>query len=88
MAFLSGSVKRHLWDTKRKEASFLKVVRHFQVKAYRFLCLLTDPIGLARFLQDEFFEACRLCKMDTRKRLSTAQKLRNIKIPCDSKTLS
>lgn len=88
MAFLSGSVKRHLWNTERREASFLRVVRHFQVKAYRFLCLLTNPIGLARFLRDEFFEACRLCKMDTRKRLSTAQKLRNIKITCDSIALT
>ncbi len=84
MAFLNGSVKRHLWNTKRREASFLKVVRHFQVKAHRFLCLMTDPISLARFLWDEFLEACRLCKMDIRKRLSTAQKLRNIQIPCDS----
>ena len=84
MAFLNGSVKRHLWNTKRREASFLKVVRHFQVKAHRFLRLMTDPIGLARFLLDESLEACRLCKMDLRKRLSTAQKLRNIQIPCDS----
>jgi hypothetical protein len=84
MAFLNGSIKRHLWNTERREASFLKVVRHFQVKAHRFLCLLTDPIGLAKFLLDEFLEACRLCKMDIRKRLSTAQKLRNIQIPCDS----
>lgn len=88
MAFLNGSVKRHLWNTKRREASFLKVVRHFQVKAHRFLCLMTDPIALARFLWDEFLEACRLCKMDIRNRPSTAQKLRNIKIPCDSTTLA
>jgi hypothetical protein len=88
MAFLNGCVKRNLWNTRRREASFLKVVRHFQVKAHRFLCLLTDPIGLARFLWDEFLEACRLCKMDIRKRLSTAQKLRNIQIPCDSTALT
>ena len=88
MAFLNSSVKRYLWNTERKEVSFLKVVRHFQVKAYKFLCLLTDPIGLARFLWDEFLEACRLCKMDTRKRPSTAQKLRNIKLPCDSTALT
>jgi hypothetical protein len=88
MAFLNGSVKRHLWNAKRREASFLKVVRHFQVKAHRFLCLLTDPIRLARFLWDEFLEACRLCKMDIRKRLSTAQKLRNIQISCDSIALT
>jgi len=64
MAFLNGSVKRHLWNTKRREASFLKVVRHFQVKAHRFLRLMTDPIGLARFLLDESLEACRLCNTD------------------------
>jgi hypothetical protein len=88
MAFLNGCVKRNLWNTRRREASFLKVVRHFQVKAHRFLCLMTDPIRLARFLWDEFLEACRLCKMDIRKRLSTAQKLRNIQIPCDSTALT
>ena len=84
MAFLNGSVKRHLWGTKRREASFLKVIRHFQVKAHKFLCLMADPAALARFLMDEFLEACRLCKMDIRKRLSTAQKLRSIQIPCES----
>jgi len=84
MAFLNGSVRRHLWNTQSREASFLKVIRHFQVKAHRFLSLMADPIALASFLLDEFFEACRLCKMDIRKRLSTAQKLRMIKVPCGS----
>ena len=88
MAFLSGSVRYYLWSTKRREASFLKVVRHFQVKAHKFLCLMLDPVALARFLLDEFLEACRLCKMDIRKRLSTAQKLRDIQITCGSTTLA
>ena len=81
MAFLNGSVRHHLWNTETREVSFLKVVRHFQVRAHKFLCLMTDPVGLAIFLLDEFFEACRLCKMDSRKRLSTAQKLRRIQVP-------
>ena len=67
VAFLSGSIRRYLWNTKKREISFLKVVRHFQVKAYKALTL---------FLLTEFLEACRLCMMDLRKRLSTAQKLR------------
>ena len=88
MAFLNGSVKRHLWNTERREASFLKVIRHFQVKAHRFLCLMADPVALARFLMDEFLEACRLCKMDIRKHFSTAQKLRMIQVTCDSTALT
>ena len=85
MAFLSGAIRGYLWNSKTREASFLKVIRHFQVKAYRFLCLMTDPVALAKFLMDEFQEACRLCQMDIRKRLSTAQKLRNIQRPCASR---
>ena len=76
MAFLFGSVRRHLWDTRKREASFLKVIRHFQVKAGKALSLMTDPAAFAMFLLTEFLEACRLCMMDLRKRLSTAQKLR------------
>ncbi|HGE69542.1 TPA: hypothetical protein ENX78_01820, partial [Candidatus Poribacteria bacterium] len=81
MAFLSGSIRRRVWDTKRREVSFMKVIRHFQVKSFHFLRLITDPIGFGKFLFEEFLEACRLCKMDLRKRLSTAQKIRMIKLP-------
>jgi len=76
MAFLSSSIRCHLWNTKRREISFLKVVRHFQIKAYKALSLIVDSAAFARFLLTEFLEACRLCMMDLRKRLSTAQKLR------------
>jgi hypothetical protein len=76
MAFLSGSIRRHLWKTRRRELSFLRVVRHFQLKAYKALPFIGDPVSLARFLKDEFLEACRLCMMDSRKRLSTAGKIR------------
>lgn len=76
MAFLSGSIRRYLWRTRKRELSFLKAVRHFKLKAYRALSFIGDPVSLARFLKDEFLEACRLCMMDSRKRLSTAGKIR------------
>lgn len=76
MAFLSGSIRRHLWNTKRRELSFLKAVRHFKLKAYKALSLISNPMSFAKFLIDEFLEACRLCMMDSRKRLSTAQRMR------------
>ena len=75
MAFLFGAIRRYLWNTRKREASFLKVVRHFQVKAGKALSLISDSLAFARFLLAEFLEACRLCMMDLRKRLSTAQKL-------------
>ena len=81
MAFLNGSIRRHVWNTKKREVSFMKVIRHFQVKSSQFLRLMTDPIGFANFLLEEFQEACRLCKIDLRKRLSTAQKIRMIQLP-------
>ncbi len=76
MTFLSGSIKRHVWLTKGREASLLKVIGHFQDKAKKALSVITDPEAFAIFLHTEFFEACHLCLMDSRKRLSTAQKLR------------
>ena len=76
MAFLSGSIRRYLWNTKKRELSFLKAVRHFKLKAHKALSLIANPVSFAKFLKDEFLEACRLCMMDSRKRLSTAQKIR------------
>ena len=52
------------------------VVKHFRVKAQDILPLLRFPKAFAEFLADEFAEACRLCLMSVRKRLSTAQKVR------------
>lgn len=76
MAFLSGSIRRHLWNTRKRELSFLKTVRHFKLKAFKALSLISNHKSFAKFLKDEFLEACRLCMMDSRKRLSTAQKMR------------
>ncbi len=79
MTFLFGSIRRHLWATRGREASLLKVVRHFQTKAYKALSVIMDSESLASFLFTEFLEACRLCMMDSRKRLTTDQKLRMAK---------
>lgn len=76
MAFLSGSIRRYLWNTRKRELSFLKTVRHFKLKAYKALSFIANPVSFAKFLKDEFLEACRLCMMDSRKRLSTAQMIR------------
>ncbi len=79
MAFLFGSIKRYLWTTKRREASLLKVIGHFQIKAYKALSVMIITEPFARFLFTEFLEACRLCMMDSRKRPTTDQKVRMAK---------
>jgi hypothetical protein len=76
MCFLFNSIHRNVWNTKKREVSLLKVIGHFQVKAYRILTFLSIPRALARYLVDEFSEACRHCLTDIRKRLTTAQKVR------------
>jgi hypothetical protein len=78
IALLSGGVRRHLWNTKKREASFMKIVRHFQVKASKVLLLITNSLSFCDFIFTEFLEACRLCPIESRKRLSTAQKIRMI----------
>jgi hypothetical protein len=79
MTFLFGSIRRHLWNTRGREASLLKVIGHFQIKADKALSVIMDSESLASFLFTEFLEACRLCMMDSRKRLTTDQKLRMAK---------
>jgi hypothetical protein len=76
MAFLSGSIRRYLWRTRKRDLSFLKAVRHFKLKASKALSFIANPVSFAEFLKDEFLEACRLCMMDSRRRLSTAGKIR------------
>jgi len=76
MSFLTSSIRRYLWETKKREVSFLKVIRHFQAKSSKIMELIVKPVSFADFLLDEFLETCRLCVMDLRKRLSTAQKIR------------
>lgn len=79
MAFLFGSVRRHLWTMKKREPSFFGTIDHFQLKAGKTLCSIANPLAFYRLLEYEFHEVCRLCVMDSRKRLSTAQKVRMVK---------
>ena len=79
MAFLFGSIRRYIWTKRRREASLLKVISHFQIKAQNALPVIMESESFAGFLSTEFLEACRLCMMDSRKRLSTAQKMRMAK---------
>lgn len=75
MAFFSGSMRRYLWQTKRRELSFLKAVKYFKSRAIKALPLITNPASFTEFLTEEFRDMCRLCKMELRKRLSTARKV-------------
>ena len=79
MAFLFGSVRWHLWTMKKREASFFGTIAHFQLKAGKILCSIANPLAFCKLLEYEFHEVCRLCVMDSRKRLSTAQKVRMVK---------
>jgi hypothetical protein len=76
MCFLFNTIHRNVWNTQCREASLLKVIKHFQVKGIKILSLLLAPVNLAKFLFEEFLGACRHCLMDVRKRLTTAQKVR------------
>jgi len=78
MAFMSNGIRRHLWNTKKREASFMKIIRHFQVKASKALSKITNSLSFADFMFTEFLDACRLCPMELRKRPSTLQKIRMI----------
>jgi len=75
MAFLSGSMRRHLWRTSRRELSFLRSVKYFSSRAIKALCIITNPASFCEFLTSEFRDMCRLCKMERRRRLSTAGKV-------------
>jgi len=75
MAFLSGSMRRHLWRTRRRELSFLKAVRYFRSRVLKVLSLIVNPVSFSQFLLQEFRDMCRLCKIESRKRPSTARKI-------------
>ncbi|MGB9595368.1 MAG: transposase [Candidatus Poribacteria bacterium] len=75
MAFLSSRIHRYLWYTSKREASFMKILHHFKVKASKILSLIRDTLSFCKFMWQEFLEASRLCGMELRKRLSTLQKM-------------
>jgi len=75
MTILSGSLHRHLWKTKKRELSFLKAVKYFKSRVLKILPLIVSPSSFSAFLAEEFRDMCRLCKMESRERPSTARKI-------------
>lgn len=75
MVFLSGSMGRYLWKTKRRELSFLRSVNYFSFRAVKAISFIANPASFSEFLIEEFKDMCRLCKMESRKRPSTARKI-------------
>ena len=73
---LSPPVRHTLWTTQRRELSLLKLVRHFQALADRWLAVLFQPPGaLQAFLRRACATAERLTGKARRKRRTSAQQL-------------
>jgi hypothetical protein len=65
------------WMKKKRELSVLKVVRHFQASADRWMhAIFQSEFALRRFLQQACATAERLVAKASRKRPTTAQILR------------
>jgi len=73
---LSSPVRHTLWTTQRREGSLLKLVRHFQALADRWLAVLfQSPGALLAFLRRACTTAARLTGKARRKRQTSAQRL-------------
>ena len=74
---LCPHIRHHLWCKKKRERSVLKLVRHFQALAYRWMqAIFQSAFVLRRFLQRACATAERLVVKAARKRQTTAQILR------------
>jgi hypothetical protein len=74
---LCPQLRATLWMKRRRELSLLKLVRHFQALAERWMqALFQSEIELRRFLQRACATAERLVLKASRKRCTTAQRLR------------
>jgi hypothetical protein len=74
---LCPALRTRVWAQKRRELSVLKLVRHFQALADRWLqVLFQSPFELYRFLHRACATAERLVAKAARKRRTTAQLLR------------
>ena len=70
-------MRYHLWWKKKRELSLLKLVRHFQALAERWMQAIFQPeLVLRRFLTRACATAERLVAKASRKRRTTAQILR------------
>jgi hypothetical protein len=74
---LCPHIRHHLWFKKKRELSLLKLVRHFQALADRWMhAIFQSEFVLRRFLQRACATAERLVAKASRKRHTTAQILR------------
>jgi hypothetical protein len=74
---LCPHIRHHLWLKKKRELSVLKLVRHFQALADRWMhAIFQSAFVLRRFLQRACATAERLVAKESRKRQTTAQILR------------
>jgi len=74
---LCPHIRHHLWLKKKRELSVLKLVRHFQALADRWMhAIFQSAFVLRRFLQRACATAERLVVKAARKRQTTAQILR------------
>jgi hypothetical protein len=74
---LCPHIRHHLWFKKKRELSLLKLVRHFQALADRWMhAIFQSEFVLRRFLQRACATAERLVAKAVRKRQTTAQILR------------
>jgi len=74
---LCPQMRHHLWVKKHRELSVLKLVRHFQALADRWMqAIFQSEFELHRFIARACATAERLATKASRKRRTTAQILR------------
>lgn len=74
---LCPALRAAVWQKQQREVSLLKLVRHFQASADQWLQVLFQSVAqFAQFLARTCAAAERLVKKDVRKRLTSAQSLR------------
>jgi hypothetical protein len=74
---LCRPLRANLWGKRKRELSLLKLVRHFQALAERWMQAILQPaFGLRRFLSRACATAERLAAKALRKRRTTVQILR------------
>jgi hypothetical protein len=74
---LCPQMRAHLWDKQKRALRLLKLVRHFQARAERWMQgLFQSECPLRRFLPRACATAERLTAQASRKRQTTAQILR------------
>jgi len=71
---LCPQIRAHLWTQRKRELSLLKLVRHFQAFAARWMqAIFQSELALRRFLIHVCTTATRLVAKAARKRRTTAQ---------------